>query len=202
MSRKVTSHSSTVTPDTSSDSIPVADKVRGKRTRDQIKPLSGLDVNSLLNSQKPRAARKITMANSIPDFKQLLEATVSSSEILELVTQMAEVIYKMVANTLTDGSFDIVTANMRVLRSQMMDLEMPEIYNDFIRAFKQKLIAGELFENNFASNERELWFRVKSKRLGLIDKEVSEHSDISKEEAAQVSTVFVFMASILLLIMG
>ncbi|TVY31768.1 ATP-dependent DNA helicase II subunit [Lachnellula subtilissima] len=163
----------------------VADKVRGKRTRDQIKPLSGLDVNSLLNSQKPRAARKITMENSIPDFKQLLEATVSSSEILDLVTQMAQIIYKMVARTPTDGSFDMVTANMRVLRSQMMDLEMPEIYNDFIRAFKQKLIADELFENEFASNKRELWFRVKSKRLGLIDKEVSEHSDISKEEAAQ-----------------
>ncbi|TVY32195.1 ATP-dependent DNA helicase II subunit [Lachnellula occidentalis] len=163
----------------------VADKVRGKRTRDQIKPLSGLDVNSLLNSQKPRAARKITMENSIPDFKQLLEATVSSSEILELVTQMAKIIYKMVADTPIGGSFDMVTANMRVLRSQMMDLEMPEIYNDFIQSFKQRLVAGELFENEFASNKRELWFAVKSKRLGLIDKEVSEHSDISKEEATQ-----------------
>ncbi|TVY18689.1 ATP-dependent DNA helicase II subunit 2 [Lachnellula arida] len=164
----------------------VADKVRGKRTRDQIKPLSGLDVNSLLNSQKPRAARKITMENSIPDFKQLLEATVSSSEIHDLVTQMAKIIYKMVANTAIGGSFDMVTENMRVLRSQMMDLEMPEIYNGFIRDFKQKLVAGELFENEFASNKRELWFRVvKSKRLGLIDTEVSEHSDISKEEAAQ-----------------
>lgn len=128
------------------------------------------------------------MENSIPDFKQLLEASVSSSEIHDLVSQMAKIIYQMAANTATRGSFDMVTANMRVLRSQMMDLEMPEMYNDFIRAFKQKLVAGELFENEFASSKRELWFCVKSKRLGLIDTEVSEHSDISKEEAAQVST--------------
>jgi ATP-dependent DNA helicase 2 subunit 2 len=167
---------------------PVELKVRGKRNRDQITPLSGLDVNSLLDNEKPRAARKITMENSIPDFRQLLPATVSTSEVVDLVDQMAQIIYKMVADIPTGGSIDRVAENMRVLRTDLLDLEMPDIYNDFIRDFKLKLVSGELFKSEFASNKRELWFLIKSTKLGLIDKEVSEHSTISKEEAAQVST--------------
>ena len=66
----------------------------------------------------------------------------------------------------------------------MIDLEEPAIYNDFIRDLKQKLLTEKL-----GGDRREMWWEIRKAKLGLIEKRVSEQSNVLEEEAK------VFLAS-------
>jgi ATP-dependent DNA helicase 2 subunit 2 len=158
----------------------VEKKAKGKRYgREQITPLSGLDLDALLTSEKPR---KITIENSIPDFKHLLNHTTSESMVLDAADQMVKIIYKMVMQVENPFPPERIVENIRVLRTELLEHEVPAFYNDFARDFKQKLVKGE-----FAIDKRILWFQLKKGRVGLIDNEALEKSDVSKEEAEEVS---------------
>lgn len=71
----------------------------------------------------------------------------------------------------------------------MTELEMPDAYNEFVRGFKGRLVRGEIFKSEFAVEKKEVWWAVRKNKLGLIDKEGSEHSSVTREEAQQVSDV-------------
>ena len=67
---------------------------------------------------------------------------------------------------------------LRVLRDEMIDLEEPMIYNHFIKDLKQKLLTEKL-----GGDRREMWWEIRKAKLGLIEKNVSEHSNVREEEA-------------------
>ena len=60
----------------------------------------------------------------------------------------------------------------------MIDLEEPTIYNDFIKELKQKLLTEKL-----GGDRREMWWEIRKAKLGLVEKSVSERSDVHEAEA-------------------
>lgn len=71
-----------------------------------------------------------------------------------------------------------------VLRQEMVEMEEPGVWNEYLHSLKRKLLAGEL-----GGDRREMWEKVRKggARLGLIEKKVSKVSEVSEEEAKEVS---------------
>lgn len=63
------------------------------------------------------------------------------------------------------------------MREELIEMEEPGAFNDFIRSLKRKLLAEEL-----GGDRREMWWEIKKNKLGLIDKKSSEQSTVDEEE--------------------
>jgi ATP-dependent DNA helicase 2 subunit 2 len=61
----------------------------------------------------------------------------------------------------------------------MFEYEMPDVYNNYIRGLKDKLIKSQL------GDRRDFWFDWKTSKLGLIDNQALEVSEVTEEEARQ-----------------
>ncbi|KAI1340523.1 Ku70/Ku80 N-terminal alpha/beta domain-containing protein [Xylariaceae sp. FL0016] len=158
----------------------VPPKVKGRRTKDdKIAPLSGLDVDALLN-QPGKKRTKIDSKNCVPEFKQMLQSAVEESTFDEAAKQMGTITRTIVTDSFGDSGYDRAIQNLGEFRDAMIDYEIPEKYNDFILDFKKRLLSGEL-----GGSRRELWWQIKGARLGLIDKTMSEVSTVNTEEAAE-----------------
>lgn len=157
----------------------VPPKVKGKRgRRETTKPLSGLDVESLLNREK---REKISPNNTIPEFKQMLDSPADDNVIYDAAKQMANIIRTHISNSIAGVKEQEVKADMQVFREYMIEFEMPEIWNDFIRDFKKRVIKGEL-----GGDRRDFWNSLRWINLGLIDKNALEISDVTEKEAKEV----------------
>ncbi|KAF7532060.1 hypothetical protein G7054_g8337 [Neopestalotiopsis clavispora] len=166
----------------------VPDKVKGgKRGRKEQqtarKPLSGLDVDALLREPANKRT-KVEPDNAIPSFKQLLLTADDDAIVVEAGKQMGAVISDLVSESFGDLNFDQAAENLKVFREEMINIEFPKIYDDFLRDFKKRLFTGAL-----GGDRREFWFNnVRKPKLGLIDTTVSDVSKVTPEEAAEVST--------------
>jgi ATP-dependent DNA helicase 2 subunit 2 len=154
-----------------------------KQKSDKIKPVSGLDVDALLQSDSKRG--KIDPDNAIPEFKQMVEYAEDDSVIEEAAKQFGNIIRSIVTDSLGDAGYDRAIECIGVLRKQMISYEAPHAYNSFVKDFKKRLLSGEL-----GGDRRELWWQVKGARLGLIDHNASEPSKVTPEEAAEVRHLF------------
>lgn len=155
-------------------------KAKGrKRNREADKPLSGLDVDALLHKGK-RA--KISPENAIPEFKQALSATEDIEAVSGVVKQMSTIIEDQIRHSLGDANYDRVIEEVGVMRDELVAYEEPKLYNDFARQLKDKILKEEL-----GGDRRELWWLIRRSKLGLIDKSMSEQSDVSEEEAKEAS---------------
>ncbi|KAH8664991.1 SPOC like C-terminal domain-containing protein [Tricladium varicosporioides] len=152
-------------------------KKGGRFRREPIKPLSGLDVQSLLDRDRPK---KITKENAIPELKHLLSKTTSDNDIQDAANQMSRIICEIVKDTTGETGDDRALENIRVLREELMALETPEIYNDFMQEFKRKLLKGDL-----GGERKEFFLKLRFARLGLVDSDMLEHSEVSPEEAVE-----------------
>jgi ATP-dependent DNA helicase 2 subunit 2 len=164
----------------SADVKKVPAKTKGrKRARDTDKPLSGLDIGALLGTEK---RVKLTAANAIPEFRQLL-ATSEDPEIIQNASlQLANVIEDYVNDSVGDSGYGRAIESIRVFKEEMIELEEPDIYNTWMKKFKEKLLNGDLGEGR-----NEMWWRVRVNKLGLIHRNLSEVSTISEEDAKAVS---------------
>ena len=162
------------------DIHPVPPKAKGTRgRRETIKPLSGLDVDSLLSREK---RQKISEKNAIPEFKQMLKDSSDDNVITDASNQMANIIRSLVKNSGTGAvTHSRAMENMKAFRDEMIALEMPEIYNDFFRDFKNKVMKGQL-----GGDEREFWRGLRGAKLGLIDKNACDYSEVTETEANEV----------------
>jgi ATP-dependent DNA helicase 2 subunit 2 len=158
--------------------VPPKQKGR-KRSRDLVKPLSGLNVEELLGREK---RTKISHENAIPEFKQMLATTEDLGAIQDASKQMSQVIETQIKHSLGDSGYGRAIEGLRVMREELTALEEPGIYNDFIKDLKQKLLAGDL-----GGDRREMWWEIRRNQLGFITKKVSSLSEVTDEEAKQVS---------------
>ena len=71
---------------------------------------------------------------------------------------------------------------MGVLRSEMIEMEEPGIWNSWLKKLKSKLLSGEL-----GSGRNELWWRMRKEGLGLVTKGESTISVVAEDEAKMVS---------------
>ncbi|KAF7177234.1 hypothetical protein CNMCM7691_005056 [Aspergillus felis] len=158
----------------------VPPKVKGrKRVRESEKPLSGLDVDALLHQEK-RA--RISPTNAIPEFKQTLTQAETIETIKDAVKQMTSIIEDQIKNSLADANYDRVIEEIGVMRDELISFEEPALYNDFLRQLKDKLLKEEL-----GGDRRELWWLLRRSKLGLITQHESDQSDVTEEQAKEVS---------------
>ena len=64
-----------------------------------------------------------------------------------------------------------------VMREELVEMEEPEMWNDFIRKVRKRVLEGDW------KDKREVWWRIRANRLGLVDKNLSERSKVDEEEA-------------------
>ncbi|KAF4445261.1 ATP-dependent DNA helicase 2 subunit 2 [Fusarium acutatum] len=153
----------------------VPPKAKGKRGRETVKPISGLDVDALLGEEEKG---DISPDNAVPEFKQMLAATEELSQIEDAAKQMGAIISTFVTESFGDAKYQRALECLGVMREELINLEEPGLYNTFMQDMKKQLISGAL-----GGDRRDFWFKVRWGRLGLIDKQQSEVSDVSPEDA-------------------
>jgi ATP-dependent DNA helicase 2 subunit 2 len=141
-------------------------------------PLSGLDVDSLLSQEK---RVKISPENAIPEFKRMLSTAESLDTIKDAAKQMAYIIRSLITHSLGDSGYPRAVANLSVMQEELIDMEEPGLYNDFISDLKERIMVGDL-----GGDRREMMWEIRKARLGLIDKSRSELSDVTEAEASDV----------------
>jgi ATP-dependent DNA helicase 2 subunit 2 len=95
---------------------------------------------------------------------------------------MTSIIEDQIKNSLGDANYDRVIEEMGVMREELISFEEPALYNDFLRQLKDKLLKEEL-----GGDRRELWWLLRRSKLGLISQRESDQSDVSEEQAKEVS---------------
>jgi ATP-dependent DNA helicase 2 subunit 2 len=163
-----------------SNAVPA--KAQGKRSKkDQVKPLSGLDIDSLLGQSKRTS---ISPENAIPEFKQTLGTASDDRTVENAVKQMGDIVRKLVRDSFADLQYAQAAENMRVMREELIGLEMPALYNDFLKSLKKSILSGEL-----DGDRREMWFKhIIRGHLGLITQDESEVSSVTEDEAKAVGS--------------
>lgn len=158
--------------------VPPKQKGR-KRTRDVDKPLSGLNVEELLGREKKA---KISADNAIPEFKQILSTTEDMSQIRDAVNQMSVIVQTHIRHSVGSSAYARAVEAIRVMKEEMVEFELPAMFNDFLRELKNKIMGGEL-----GGDRSEMWYNIRVNKLGLIDNVLSELSNVTPEEAKTVS---------------
>lgn len=154
-----------------------------RRNRNEVKPLSGLNVEALIGSDKKKA--RISSHNAIPDFRQIVNTIESIEGMQDAAQQLGAVIETRIKDSFGDIAYARALEEIAVMREEMIDLEEPDIYNDFARTLKHNLLAEEL-----GGNRKDFWWEFRKSKLGLIDKQTSEASKATEEDAKAVRQNF------------
>ncbi|KAF2825003.1 SPOC domain-like protein [Ophiobolus disseminans] len=158
--------------------VPPKAKGRGKRNRtERDKPLSGLDIDALLGNP---SRVQIDPANLVPSFKQALTASDDLDAIQDACNDMGREIKSLIKLSVGDSGYGRALEALRVMREEMVELEEPEIWNVFIRGLKSEVLEGRL-----GGNRREMWWKIRGSKYGLVDAKRSLVSEVSEEEALE-----------------
>lgn len=166
-----------VGPRTRTNNAPVPPKAKGRRQKEVVKPLSGLDIDALLDSPSD----SINPQNAIPEYRRSL-ATASDLSVVESATrQMGAIIRDIISASFGGNADERALEHMGAMRTELLNFEEPELYNAFARDLKSRLLSGEL-----GGDRREMWWKVKRARLGLLEGKESEVSKVTEAEAKEV----------------
>lgn len=105
--------------------------------------------------------------------------------ITDAANQLGAITRAQISGSAAGGNgFGIALEQMRVMRSELVELEVPEPWNEFIQDLKKRLT-----ETGFVreGDERLLWSKITGRKLGLITKLEQAHSDFSEDDAEEVS---------------
>lgn len=154
-------------------------KAKGKRQREAVKPISGLDVDALLGEEKKGS---ISPENAIPDFKRALNSSEEVEQIAEATKQMGAIVRSLITDSFGDSKYAQAMEGIGAMREELTNLEEPGLYNEFVRDLKKSLLSGAL-----GGDRRDFWFKLRWAKQGLIDKKLLEVSTVTPEEADEVS---------------
>lgn len=155
----------------------VPPKAKGRYKREPIKPISGLDVDALLEVE---SKGKVSPENAVPDFKRALAATEQVSEIQDATKQMGTIIRSLISASFANSKYDQAIEALGAMREELINFEEPGMYNTFVRDLKKSLLSGAL-----GGDRREFWYKVRLLKLGLIDQAHSEVSNVSTADAEE-----------------
>lgn len=159
----------------------VSPKARGKRygrKGREEKPLSELDIGTLLAQDPKRKTKRIDPKNAIPEFKQIVANAEEISDIRDACKQLKNITFDWIRHSVGDSGYGKAVESIRVMREEMNEMDEPGLFNDFLKELKEKLLKEEL-----GGDRKDMWFKVRVNRLGLIQKKESEQSDVSEEQA-------------------
>ena len=123
---------------------------------------------------------KISHENPIPEFRQALDTSDSIEGIRQAAKELSAIIETQIKDSFGDVKYNRAIEELGVLREEMIEMEEPGVYNDFISSLKGKLLGEEL-----GGNRKEMWYQIRKAKLGLIEKKSSEQSSVDEEEAKQ-----------------
>ena len=160
----------------------VPPKARGKRYgrkgREAPKPLSDLDIGALLAQDPKRKTKRIDPKNAIPEFKQIISNAEEIAEIRDACKQLKNITFDWIRHSVGHSGYGKAVEAIRVMREEMNDMDEPGQFNDFLKELKEKVVSEEL-----GGDRKDMWYLVKSNRLGLIQKKESNQSDVTEEQA-------------------
>jgi len=167
------------------DIKPVPPPARGKRfgrgKKEPPKPISSLDVDDLLRQDEHRSKKRIDPKNAVPEFKQVLHAASGDMTDIDAVRdacqQLQEIIHTLIKTSVGTMKNKQSLELIRIMREECYDKGVEEIFNDFIRDLKKKLLDGEL-----NGDRTDMWFDIRRDKQGLILKTDDNPGGASKEE--------------------
>jgi len=159
----------------------VPPKAKGKFRKEKVKPVSGLDLDAILGPA-PKVAT-ISPENAVPEFKRVLERAAEESPVeLPLVKdaakQMGDVIKGLISTSFGGSKDARALEHLGCMRDELKEIGEPDIYNGYVRDLKRRMLAGEL-----DGDRRELWWKIRTAKLGLIDENQSAESTVTVDEA-------------------
>ncbi|THW74352.1 putative Ku family DNA helicase, partial [Aureobasidium pullulans] len=158
-----------------------ADSKSKRGRRDAPKPLSGLDVTALLSN--PSGTIKLSPQNAVPEFRQVLDGG-KLEEAEPAFQQLGKIIRDFIKNSVGGSGYARALEAMRVMREEASDLEIPDVYNDFVRNLKTAILKEEL-----NGDRKDMWFMIRANRMGLIQSKECGSSEIKEDEAKEFLTV-------------
>lgn len=156
----------------------------GRKGREAEKPLSDLDVNALLAQDPGRQKKHIDPKNAIPEFKQILTNSEDPNEVQDACMQLKRILFEWIKHSTGDNGYGRAIEAIRVMREDVLDMEMPGVYNNMLKELKEKILKGDL-----GGERREMWWRVRVNRLRPISELESEYSELSEEQAKEFMSV-------------
>ncbi|GAB7351255.1 hypothetical protein MBLNU459_g1680t2 [Dothideomycetes sp. NU459] len=147
-------------------------------------PLSGLDVSGLLSTTKRDEHNFIIIDanNAIPEFKQMLEAAeanaTSTANVESACRQLGDIVRGYIRSSVGGSGYGRAVEAVRVMREEVVDHELPSLFNDFVRSLKKEILGGKL-----GGERGEMWFLLRKARLGLVQKKEVGSSEVEEEEA-------------------
>ena len=111
----------------------------------------------------------------------MLETTEDPNGIVDAASQLIGIIEKHIKDSFGDSNYERVIAEMTALREEMIEMEEPGLWNDWLKKLKENLRGDGL-----GAGRDELWWRIRKEKLGLVIKSEMQVSDIGNDEARQV----------------
>lgn len=103
--------------------------------------------------------------------------------IFDAAKQMSTIIENQIKHSLGDSNYERVVEGLGTMRNELYDFEEPGVYNEFLQGLKKKILNEEL-----GGDRKELWWLIRrTKKLGLITHKEMERSEVSEDEATEVS---------------
>ncbi|KAI4759129.1 putative Ku family DNA helicase [Aureobasidium sp. EXF-3400] len=163
---------------TAGDVKKVAPKSKSKKgRRDVPKPLSGLDITALLSAQG--GTSKISPQNAIPEFRQILDKGIRE-QVDSAFQQLGKIIRDFIRNSVGDSGYARALEAIRAMREEATDLELPHLYNEWMKKLKTEILKEEL-----NGDRRDMWFSIRANRMGLIQSKESGSSGVGEDEAKE-----------------
>lgn len=160
---------------------PARGKRFGRGKKEPPKPISSLDVDDLLRQDEHRSKKRIDPKNAVPEFKQVLHAASGDMTDIDAVRdacqQLQEIIHTLIKTSVGTMKNKQSLELIRIMREECYDKGVEEIFNDFIRDLKKKLLDGEL-----NGDRTDMWFDIRRDKQGLILKTDDNPGGASKEE--------------------
>lgn len=95
---------------------------------------------------------------------------------------MGTIIEDQIKHSLGDANYDRIVEGLGTIREELVEYEEPAAYNDLLQSLKKKILGEEL-----GGDRKELWWLLRKSKLGLIDRNTSERSEVTEDEANEVS---------------
>ncbi|PBP26561.1 putative ATP-dependent DNA helicase II subunit 2 [Diplocarpon rosae] len=144
----------------------VPPKKKGRRgERETITPLSKLDIDALLLQSGRK--KEVSRDNAEAEFIQMLAAP-DEPAIAKATNEMAGHIRYYLKTLTGNNNFGKVFSLLKAFRNEMVELEYPGIYNDFLRDLKQEVANGDF------GDRREFWLGFRGSACGLIVNDLPE----------------------------
>ncbi|KAI5304600.1 ATP-dependent DNA helicase II subunit 2 [Ascosphaera pollenicola] len=141
-----------------------------KREREAEKPLSGLDVESLLGKRQ----KKLDPNNAIPEYIRSLFNAPDTSTFKEATDEFATIIENRIRTSLGDQNYERAIEELAVMRKELIEYEEPDLYNETIYRLIEKIDGEQL-----NGDRKEMAYLIRKNKLGSIEADETGLSNVS-----------------------